>query len=63
VDCTLKVGELPTNIRIGMKGLTVTNTIAYNSTEFIPAVKSFIVQVLRVNVCIDDIIGREDTEA
>ncbi len=63
MDCTLKVGEWPNYIRLGWKGPTVTNTLAYNGTEFIPAVKSFIVQVLRVNVCIDDIIGREDTEA
>jgi len=34
---------LPTNIRLGWKGLTVTNALAYCGTELITAVKSFIV--------------------
>jgi hypothetical protein len=34
---------LPANIRLGRKGLTVTNTLAYFKTELIAAVKSLIV--------------------
>ncbi len=39
-----KLQDLPTNIRLGWKCLTVTNTIAYSGTALIKGVKSFIVQ-------------------
>jgi hypothetical protein len=35
---------LPTNIKLGWKSLTVTNTLAYFITELVTAVKYFIVQ-------------------
>ncbi len=39
-----RVLALPTNISLGWKWLTLTNTLAYYATEFITAVKSFMVQ-------------------
>ncbi len=39
----------PANIRLGQKRLTVTNVLAYCTTEFIAVVKCFIVQALEVN--------------
>jgi hypothetical protein len=35
---------LPTNVGVGWKQLTVTNTLAYYNNELITVVKSFIVQ-------------------
>ncbi len=40
----LKPLALPTNIRLGWKGLPGTNTLAYSENPQIMAVKSFMVQ-------------------
>ncbi len=37
---------LPTIIRLGCKGLIMSNTVAYYITKLIPVVKSFVVQAL-----------------
>ncbi len=41
---------LPANIRLGWKGLSGTNTLAYYENPYITAVKSFIVQAPEPNV-------------
>jgi hypothetical protein len=40
------VPDLPSNIRLGWKWITATNTLSYYSTNFITAIKIFIVQAL-----------------
>ncbi len=42
-----KLQDFPTNIRLGWKCLSVTNTVAYSDTAFITYLKRFIVQALQ----------------
>ncbi len=48
-----KLLALPTNVRLGRKWLTVTNTLAYYGTESITALKSFIAKARgpRLTIC------------
>ncbi len=43
----LEVVAFPKVIRTGRKRLSVTNTVAYNGREYIPTVKSYILQGLQ----------------
>jgi hypothetical protein len=45
----VKLIDLYSSIRLGQKGLTVTNALAYQSTELMAPVKCFIEQAPSVN--------------
>jgi len=44
------LAALPSNIGLGLKWLTATNTLAYYKSELFVAVKSFVRQVPRVRM-------------
>ncbi len=50
LHCKGRLLALPSIIRLGLKWLTVTNTLTYYSTELITAVKDLNVQALGLNV-------------